>query len=83
MITIYKSQIPQKIEDIEVFPQIHYKILKKLYNELSQIIKGKRGIMYIDAINLLAKNEYKEEIYNQIMVWCNYNIRRGNFFFEI
>jgi len=39
--------------------------------------------MYSDIINLIARENYSGKLYNEIMLWCNYNIRQGKYFATI
>jgi len=76
------SQIIKKIEKFEEFPDKNFAILNCIYKELKPRIQGKRGIMYSDIINLIIREGYKGDIYNQVIIWCNYNIRQGKFFVD-
>jgi len=76
------SQIIKKIEKIKEFPDKNYDTLNYIYKELKRKIDGKRGIMYSDIINLIIREGYKGDIYNQVIIWCNYNIRQGKFFVD-
>jgi hypothetical protein len=58
----------------------HLDLLEKLFKKINLIIKGKREIMYSDIINLIAKENYNGKLYNEILLWCNYNIRQGKYF---
>jgi len=58
----------------------HLDLLEKLIKKISLIIKGKRDVMYSDIINLIARENYRGKLYNEIILWCNYNIRQGKFF---
>ena len=58
----------------------HLDLLEKIFKKINLIIKGKRDIMYSDIINLIAKENYSGKLYNEILLWCNYNIRRGKYF---
>ena len=58
----------------------HLDLLEKIFKKINLIIKGKREIMYSDIINLIAKENYKGKLYNEIILWCNYNIRQGKYF---
>ena len=55
----------------------HLDLLEIIFKKINRIIKGKREIMYSDIINLIAKENYKGKLYNEIILWCNYNIRQG------
>ncbi|MBY9019756.1 MAG: hypothetical protein KGD67_01770 [Candidatus Lokiarchaeota archaeon] len=58
----------------------HLDLLKGIFKKINLIIKGKREIMYSDIINLIAKENYCGKLYNEIILWCNYNIRQGKYF---
>ena len=58
----------------------HLDLLEIIFKKINLIIKGKREIMYSDIINLIAKENYSGKLYNEIMLWCNYNIRQGKYF---
>jgi len=58
------------------------KTLENLINKLKYIIKGKRNLMYSDIINLIFREGYVGENYNEIILWCNYKIRLGKTFVE-
>jgi len=73
------AQIHTKIKFIDNIAQRYNDVLKDIYNKINQTINGKREIMYSDIINFLTRNQYKGEIYNQIIIWCNYNIKQGNY----
>jgi len=73
------AQTHTKIKDIDNIAQRYNEILKEIYKKINQTIKGKREIMHSDIINFLMRNQYKGEIYNQIIIWCNYNIKQNNY----
>ena len=58
----------------------HLDLLKILFKKIKLVIKGKREIMYSDIINIIAKENYGGKLYNEILLWCNYNIRQGKYF---
>jgi hypothetical protein len=60
----------------------HFEVLQKIKIKIIKKIRHKRQITYSDIINLIVKENYKNEIYTQIIVWCNYNIRKGNFIID-
>lgn len=72
-----------KIKDIDHIDQRYNDILKEIYEEINQIIKGKREIMYSDIINLVIRKQCEGDIYNQIIIWCNYNIKQGKYLVNI
>ena len=73
------SQSPNKLEKIKKITSRHSNLFKSIFKEIDLIIKGKREIMYSDIINLIIRKGYKGEIYNEIILWCNYNIRQGKY----
>ena len=58
------------------------KTLESIINKVKLIIKGKRDLMYSDIINLIIREGYIGENYNEIILWCNYKIRLGKTFVE-
>ncbi|MBY9016416.1 MAG: hypothetical protein KGD68_12040 [Candidatus Lokiarchaeota archaeon] len=61
----------------------HLDLLEKIFKKINLVIKGKREIMYSDIINLIARENYSGKLYNEIILWCNYNIRQGKYFASI
>ena len=47
--------------------------------ETDQSIMGKRKMLYSDIINLVIREDYRGKMYNEILLWGNYNIRRGKY----
>lgn len=76
------TQILRKSKEIEDYYQRHLEKLREIQTELKKLIRNKRQITYSDIINYIIKQDNKGEIYTQIILWCNYNIRKGNFFIE-
>ena len=76
------TQILKKSKEIEDYYHQHLEKLREIHIELKKIISNKRQITYSDIINYLIKQDYRGEIYTQIILWCNYNIRKGNFFLD-
>ena len=76
------TQTLRKSKEIEDYYHQHLEKLHEIQTELKKLIRNKRQITYSDIINYLIKQDYKGEIYTQIILWCNYNIRKGNFFIE-
>lgn len=75
-------QKPNNLENIQKISTRNCKILENIVNNLKQIIKGKREIMYSDIINLIIREGYIGKKYNLLIVWCNYKIRLGKIFVE-
>ncbi len=61
----------------------NYKSLQEIIKKLGMILKGKREIMYSDIINLIIREGYIGENYNEIILWCNYKIRLGETYVEL
>ncbi|MFW9900279.1 MAG: hypothetical protein ACFFDY_03210 [Candidatus Thorarchaeota archaeon] len=76
------SQTPTTKEKIMKISVRNSKTLENLINKLKYIIKGKRNLMYSDIINLIIREGYVGENYNEIILWCNYKIRLGKTFVE-
>lgn len=74
------NQLYVKLKDINSFAKVYDDALQEIYKKIHQVIRGKREIMYSDIINLVVRNQYKGDIYNKIIIWCNYNIKKGNLF---
>ena len=76
------TQTLRKSKEIEDYYHQHLEKLHEIQTELKKLIRNKRQITYSDIINYLIKQDYKGENYTQIILWCNHNIRKGNFFIE-
>ena len=76
------AQIINKSKIFDDFYQQHFEILQKIKIKIIEIIRDKRQITYSDIINFIIKENFKSQIYTQIIVWCNYNIRKGNFIID-
>ncbi len=61
----------------------HLDLLDNIFTKINLIIKGKRDVMYSDIINLISRQNYTGKLSNEIMLWCNYNIRQGKYFVAI
>jgi hypothetical protein len=58
-------------------------LYNKLYQKASKMISYKRPIMYSDIINIIIREKLKGKYYNDLILWCNYNIKKGNFIVNI
>jgi len=76
------SQIINKSEEIEDYYHQHLEVLQKIHSQLKELIRNQRQVTYSDIINFIIKQNYKNKIYTQIILWCNYKIRKGNFFVD-
>ena len=72
------NQIQNKMNNLEEIPHNHADLLRELFKKINKIINGKREIMYSDIINLLVRKHYTGDVYNQIIIWCNYKIKQGD-----
>jgi flagellar basal body L-ring protein FlgH len=58
-----------------------------LYNEIcqkaSKMISDERPIMYTDIINIIIREKLKGKEYTDLILWCNYNIKKGKFIVRI
>lgn len=79
-IWIKMGQTTNNIEKIKKISTYNFEILDNIIDKLKQIINGKREIMYSDIINLIIREGYIGENYNQLILWCNYKIRLGKTF---
>jgi len=61
----------------------HLDLLDNIFTKINLIIKGKRDVMYSDIINLISRQNYTGKLSNEIILWCNYNIRQGKYFVAI
>ena len=68
---------------IEQIPINNLRVLKNLCDDINQSIQGIRPIMYSDIINIIIRKRYTGECYNQLILWCNFNIRKGKDLVEI
>jgi hypothetical protein len=75
-------KIEKDYQNIKNIPKNNINLLKEIKNKLTQIFKGKRGIMYSDIINLIIREGKMGENYNNLILWCNYKIRLGETFVE-
>jgi hypothetical protein len=67
-----------KVHRVKELPESYVIILKELIKIINRSIQGKREIMYSDIINLIVREGYNGEIYNHLIIWCNFNIKSGN-----
>ncbi|MHA1148796.1 MAG: hypothetical protein ACTSR8_11210 [Promethearchaeota archaeon] len=62
-------------------PEIDYTLLDKILEKLQDSKVQKRGIMFYDIVNYIARHKHDEPPYDQIMLWCNANIKNGRTFY--
>jgi len=72
-------QIQNQSKETHEITSSHHDLLKAILKELDQIIKGKRKIMYSDIINLIIREDYRGKMFNEIILWCNYKIKQGEY----
>ena len=68
-----------KVHRVKELPEDYVFILKELMKKINHTIQGKREIMYSDIINLIVREGYYGEVYNHLIIWCNFNIKNGNY----
>ena len=76
------AQLINKSKIFDNFYHQHCEVLQKIKIKILKKIRDKRQITYSDIINFIIKDNYKSDIYTQIIVWCNINIRKGNFIID-
>ncbi|MCJ7650187.1 MAG: hypothetical protein MUP85_16385, partial [Candidatus Lokiarchaeota archaeon] len=73
----FMSRLSETVKFIENIPRKNIDLLKEICSQLKKIIKENRPIMYSDIINIIIRKQFYGESYNQLIVWCNYHIRKG------
>jgi hypothetical protein len=74
------SQIQNQSKETKNISLSHQNLIKGIINEIDRSIKGKRKIMYYDIINLIIREDYRGKLFNEIILWCNYKIKQGEYF---
>ena len=72
-------QVQNQAKEAQNITSSHHDLLKRILKEIDQSIRGKRKALYSDIINLIIREDYRGKMYNEILLWCNYNIRRGKY----
>ena len=73
------SQIQNQTKEGQNITSSHHVLIKSILKEIDRSIRGKRKILYSDIINLIMREDNRGKMYNEIILWCNYNIRRGKY----
>jgi len=73
------SQIQNQTKEAQNITSSHHVLIKSILKEIDRSIRGKRKILYSDIINLIMREDNRGKMYNEILLWCNYNIRRGKY----
>jgi hypothetical protein len=73
------SQIQNQAKEVQNITSSHHVLIKSILKEIDRSIRGKRKILYSDIINLIMREDNRGKMYNEIILWCNYNIRRGKY----
>ena len=73
------SQIQNQTKEGQNITSSHQVLIKSILKEIDRSIRGKRKILYSDIINLIMREDNRGKMYNEIILWCNYNIRRGKY----
>ncbi|MBD3341730.1 MAG: hypothetical protein GF353_21675 [Candidatus Lokiarchaeota archaeon] len=69
------EQYKQKISEIKNFDKNHLDHINNIIGKLEKLLGKKRRLMYSDIINFIIREGYKDELADQIILWCNYKIR--------
>lgn len=76
------SELTKNLKKIKETPQRNSDLLKQICGKVKLKLNGIREVMYSDIINNIVRESYIGEEFNQLIVWCNYNIKSGKFFVE-
>ena len=63
-------------------PIIDDKVLNGIISELKTSGINERGLMYYDIITYIIRHVLEEPEYDQIIRWCNANIKNGKTFLD-
>jgi len=74
------SELTKIFKKIKESPQINSDLLKQICRKVKLKLNGIREVMYSDIINIIVRESYIGEDFNQLIIWCNYNIKNGKFF---
>ena len=74
------NNIVEKREIIKNFPIENSAYLKEIIHKLEIIFNGKRRIMYSDIINLIMREGIKDELSNDLILWCTFKMRSGEIY---
>jgi len=77
------TQMLNKKTQIKNFQDENLEIINKIIYKLKRVYQDRRKIMYSDIINYITRKEKEGEIFNKLMIWCNYNIRLGKNFVNL
>ena len=64
---------------LESIPHQNLHLYNRILQRAVKMISNKRPIMYSDIINIIIKEKLEGKYYTDLILWCNYNIRKGNF----
>jgi flagellar basal body L-ring protein FlgH len=64
---------------LESIPRQNLVVYEKICQKASKMISDKRPIMYTDIINIIIREKLKGKYYIDLILWCNYNIKKGKF----
>jgi len=71
-----------KLELINRFKEKNQALINEIILKVNQTLNGKRKVMYSDIINYINRSDPPSDVYNEIIIWCNYKIRYGKIFVE-
>ena len=68
---------------LDSIPQQNLVLYNRICQKASQMISDKRPIMYTDIINIIIREKLNGKYYTDLILWCNYNIKKGKFIVSI
>ena len=64
---------------LDSIPHQNLVLYKNIFQKAVKMISNKRPIMYSDIINIIIREKLHGKYYTDLILWCNYNIKKGNF----
>jgi hypothetical protein len=74
------NSLNHKILVTEELPDNCKITLEELINKLEKLLQVQRDVMYSDILNIIIREGYYGDLYNRLIIWCNYNIKNGKYF---
>lgn len=68
---------------LDSIPHQNLFLYDRIFQKAVKMISNKRPIMYSDIINIIIKEKLEGKYYTDLILWCNFNIRKGNFIVSI
>lgn len=73
------SLFPAEIKKIKDLPKSNPRLIIDIKTKISQLLDGKREVMYSDIINYIIREQYKGDTFNKLILFCAYKIKLGEF----